>query len=308
MNFTRRRCQLLSLALAALFIASAADRAHAIVLINEVHVNPPGGDGNIEFIEFISTTGGVEPLTGLVLLQIDGSGPVIGSILEAYNLGANTGASATGTNGLLLLGNNYPTAPIGGQWAGILAPETTVGDPTGAAPFSGMGNAELENDGFTLLLVTGFTGAVANDLDTNDDGIFDVTPWTAIQDSVGWRSGQGAGLGFTNRTFATADLSIELFTPDSVSRIAGDFRPNAAEAWYGGDILGDVATGRDYDPAEQFRAPLGAQVSPGLPNAAVPEPTSILLVLSAAGSIVLLNRHRSSSQRTPIATTPTAES
>ncbi len=43
---------------------------------------------------------------------------------------------------------------------------------------------DVENDTVTYLLVSGFTGAVNDDLDTNDDGVLDVTPWTAIVDSV----------------------------------------------------------------------------------------------------------------------------
>ncbi len=35
----------------------------------------------------------------------------------------------------------------------------------------------LENGTLTLLLVQGFTGALGNDLDTNDDGTLDSTPW-----------------------------------------------------------------------------------------------------------------------------------
>jgi hypothetical protein len=40
------------------------------------------------------------------------------------------------------------------------------------------------NDNVTHLLVTNFTGIVGDDLDTDDDGILDVTPWSQIEDSV----------------------------------------------------------------------------------------------------------------------------
>ena len=39
-------------------------------------------------------------------------------------------------------------------------------------------------DNVTHLLVSGWTGTIAMDLDTNDDGTLDVTPWTAIIDGV----------------------------------------------------------------------------------------------------------------------------
>jgi uncharacterized protein len=38
----------------------------------------------------------------------------------------------------------------------------------------------FENGTVTLLLVKGFTGAVGNDLDTNNDGIFDTIPWDEL--------------------------------------------------------------------------------------------------------------------------------
>jgi hypothetical protein len=44
---------------------------------------------------------------------------------------------------------------------------------------------DFENsDNVTHLLVNGFTGAVAQDLDTNNDGVLDVLPWTSIVDCV----------------------------------------------------------------------------------------------------------------------------
>jgi hypothetical protein len=46
-------------------------------------------------------------------------------------------------------------------------------------------NLNLENgDNVTFMLVSGFTGAVNDDLDTNDDGTLDATPWTAVLDEV----------------------------------------------------------------------------------------------------------------------------
>ena len=34
------------------------------------------------------------------------------------------------------------------------------------------------------MIVDGFTGAVGDDLDIDDDGVLNVTPWTAVLDSV----------------------------------------------------------------------------------------------------------------------------
>lgn len=49
-------------------------------------------------------------------------------------------------------------------------------------------NAALDNfensDNVTHMLVWGFTGALNQDLDTNDDGVLDVTPWTTVLSQV----------------------------------------------------------------------------------------------------------------------------
>ena len=53
-------------------------------------------------------------------------------------------------------------------------------------------NNQLQNGTQTLLLVQGYTGGTSGDLDTNDDGILDRTPWASIVDSVAVTDG-GAG-------------------------------------------------------------------------------------------------------------------
>ena len=50
----------------------------------------------------------------------------------------------------------------------------------------------LENGTLTLLLVDNFTGTFGVDLDTDDDGTFDILPWDEIVDSVAVNDG-GAG-------------------------------------------------------------------------------------------------------------------
>ncbi|MCU0522853.1 MAG: lamin tail domain-containing protein, partial [Anaerolineae bacterium] len=75
----------------------------------------------------------------------------------------------------------------------VIALGTT--DATGLYLVSLAANA-LENGTITLLLVKDFTGALGSDLDTNEDGVFDVTPWSAIVDSVAVYDG-----GATDRTY-----------------------------------------------------------------------------------------------------------
>jgi len=88
----------------------------------------------------------------------------------------------------------------------------------------------LENGTLTLLLVKNFTGALSNDLDTDNDGIFDSAPWEAIVDAVAVNDG-GAG----DRTFGVPVLVANY---DGLS-----FAPAVPRASPMGSILRRPATG-----------------------------------------------------------------
>lgn len=66
----------------------------------------------------------------------------------------------------------------------------TPGTTNGSGLWStGYLTSTLESPVFTLLLVSGFTGAVGDDLDAGNDGVLDATPWSAIADSVAFSDG-----------------------------------------------------------------------------------------------------------------------
>lgn len=201
-------------------------------LINEVSIDPPGPETrNFEYIEIINADGGSGSLQGLTLVLLrtnDNSGgnpggvPALGIIMEAWNLSAFT----TGANGLLLLGNNYPDRDI--PWAGYIEPETHLEDPT-ALGVGDIGPSEA----FSLLLVENYTGVIGQDLDTNNDGVLDISPWTAIKDSVGFDQ-LSPGIG---KTYAQAKItSTPAYEIDNLSRKLGNTTANSAAAWYGGDF------------------------------------------------------------------------
>jgi hypothetical protein len=48
------------------------------------------------------------------------------------------------------------------------------------------------SDNVTHVLVRGWTGSLLSDLDTNDDGVLDVTPWTEIVDSIAMTISSGS--------------------------------------------------------------------------------------------------------------------
>ena len=224
----------------------------AEVLINEVHVNPPNalgimGDGNFEYIELKSTTGGDESATDLTLVILDTSGANVGKVEEAWALTS----LRTGSNGLLLLGNGYDS-PQGGPWSASLEANTRGADP------SGLGDDNIgPNDAFSLLLVRNFTGLQDADLDADNNGVLDSTPWSAIVDSV------GLGESGVNRTYAPADLT-QAFKPDNLSRIEGNLTPNSAGAWYGGEIGGTLPM--DIAFSEEIFGGFKGQATPGRRN------------------------------------------
>ncbi len=93
----------------------------------------------------------------------------------------------------------------------------------------------LENGTITLLLVEGFTGAAGADLDTNDDGTFDATPWTSLADGIGVNDG-----GAADRTFALPSLGVaydgQAFAPGGASRIPDGTDTDAAADWVRNDF------------------------------------------------------------------------
>jgi hypothetical protein len=272
-------------------LALLVSRSNAAILFNEIYANPVGTDDNREFIELISSTGGVEPMTGLVLLLIDANGNASGGIDEAFNLNNY----ATGANGLLAIGNDYDVAtpgPLAGPWnAQWMNPaqgnqQTTLKDPSGATPFTGLSVGDFSNNAFVALLVSGYTGTNGQDLDTNDDGIFETTPWATIVDSIAWNEGTGTAL--AGRIYGMPSLSNTAFTPDSASRLRGNFTPNSAAAWYGGDLLTDLT----YDPIQNFNLPVGATPTPTYANFPVPEPSTLILGAVGGLALVVIRRKR----------------
>ncbi|MBN2117770.1 MAG: ExeM/NucH family extracellular endonuclease [Anaerolineales bacterium] len=94
----------------------------------------------------------------------------------------------------------------------------------------------LENGTLSLLLVSNFTGALNDDLDTDNDGTFDVTPWDAVVDAVSVNDG-GAG----DFTYGVPELGpnydgVSSFAPGGASRIPDGADTEAASDWVRNDF------------------------------------------------------------------------
>lgn len=122
-------------------------------VINEISVSTTGTDA--EFIEVFGRPGA--DLSGLSLISLDGSGQV----RQQIDLTGDTG-----DNGFYLMASDAARAIFGLEGDQVIA------------------NNSLTNASRTYLLVDGFAGAVGDDLDTDDNGTLDSTPWTTVYDSV----------------------------------------------------------------------------------------------------------------------------
>ena len=133
---------------------------------------------------------------------------------------------------LLGIEGDSATAPGEGVIDNVIALGTT--DASGFYTANLVANT-LENGTISFLLVEGFSGAVGNDLDTDEDGILDSTPWTAIIDDVAVNDG-----GATDSTYAGTVLTVAYdglaFAPGGASRIPDGQDTNATADWVRNDF------------------------------------------------------------------------
>ncbi len=174
------------------------------------------GTNNAEYIELKGTPGAsLAGLTVVVLGDGTSTGAVItrtGVVEWLYRFAAT---DVIGSNGYLVLHNPGAnplyvpvppaTADVGGAFPFTIDPAATKLPWGYQTPTGSVGDTQLESpDNITFLLVSDFTGtdtfqtrapnagAGGQDLDTNDDGTLDITPWSAILDSVAFKETNGS--------------------------------------------------------------------------------------------------------------------
>lgn len=87
-----------------------------------------------------------------------------------------------------------------------------------------------ENGTISLLLVKDFTGSVGTDLDPDNDGVLDVTPWSAVVDSVAISDG-GAGDRTYSPVVLTPNFDGQSLTPGGASRIPNGQDTDSPADW-----------------------------------------------------------------------------
>ncbi|MET0091784.1 MAG: lamin tail domain-containing protein [Candidatus Thiodiazotropha sp.] len=121
----------------------------------------------------------------------------------------------------------------------------------------------LENGTLSLLLVNNFSGSLGEDLDTDNDGNLDVTPWESITDAVSVNDG-----GATDATYGVPVLGpnydgISSYAPGGASRIPDGQDSNSATDWMRNDFdlegipgfTGTIGVGEAYNtPGELNQA------------------------------------------------------
>jgi hypothetical protein len=142
--------------------AGATDaRECDVIRINEIRIDQPGADLD-EYVELAGPPG----------LSLDGVTYLV--------IGDNELVTPPGQNGGVEAIVNLSGKSIGRDGLFVFGEPTLVlGTPDLAISL----NFE-QGDNVTHMLVTGFSGSLNQDLDTNNDGVLDITPWTSVLCSV----------------------------------------------------------------------------------------------------------------------------
>lgn len=124
--------------------------------LNEIRTDQPGGDPD-EFFELVGPPAtSLDGLTYLVIGDGSGASGVVETVIDL------TGQSINGSGYFVAAGAGF-----------------SLGVPDWEMSLS------FENgDNVTHLLVFNFTGMLGDDLDTNEDGVLDITPWAEVVDRV----------------------------------------------------------------------------------------------------------------------------
>ncbi|MEE8525955.1 MAG: endonuclease, partial [Thermoanaerobaculia bacterium] len=107
---------------------------------------------------------------------------------------------------------------------------------------------DMENGTITIMLVEDFSGSVGTDLDTNDDGTFDSTPWARIVDDVATTDGGSSDLTYSS-TVLGPFFDGNPFGAGGASRIPNGTDTDTAADWTRNDFDGFGFPGFPGSPA-----------------------------------------------------------
>ena len=103
----------------------------------------------------------------------------------------------------------------------------------------------LANDTLTFLLVADWSGMVGDDLDGNDDGTLDTTPWSALYDDLA--ISHGVGVTYSSSVLADGHGGLAGI-PGGASRLPNYTDTDSADDWLRNDFDGEGLPGFDGTP------------------------------------------------------------
>ena len=219
------------------------DTVLSTAVINEFVYDHTGGDTD-EYIEIRSAAN--ENLSAYSVIILDGDGTAAGTVNQVLSLGTSNASGYQLAGGSLLVNI-------------------------------------LQNGSQTALLVKDFSGAVNDDLDTNNDGILDSTPWSAVIDDVALSDGGSADRFYSSSVLTAATMNDgNTFAPGGASRIPNGADTDTAADWARNDFDGD---GLPSFGGETFTALAGYAINTPLAANFVRDPlTPALTITESAGS------------------------
>lgn len=222
-------------------------------VINEIVVNPNGGDDNCEYIEIKGSV--TTSLIDHYFVSLEGdSTSSLGAADFVYDLSAAT----MGLNGLLVITADDLTGVCGTRTWG--APDTTV------VRDSDLDGGRLENGSNSWLLISSPMPIIeGTDYDGDNDGVLELPAGATIVDGVAWLDG---GMGDIN--YGSVSLpSTAGGTNDMATRFPSNQMANDTIAWYHGDMSGGTES-LDYDLMQASgNFPVGGMLTPGEENVPV---------------------------------------
>lgn len=143
---------------------------------------------------------------------------------------------------------------------------------------------KIENGTVSLLLVKDFSGSLGMDVDTNNDGIFEETPWSEIVDGVSITDGY-----YLDKTYVVPVLLSNYdgipFTPGGASRIPDGYDTDAASDWVRNDYDLAGIEGFDGTPilGEAYNTPGATNVVVDPPQEACGDPFTPIYEIQGSG-------------------------
>lgn len=192
------------------------------------------------------------PIVDLVVGNTTGNTPVINEFLRDHP-GSDTnefveilGAPDQDLSALSLLIIELDLSSNVGQIDRVV----TLGQANKLGFYLEQFNNKIENGTVGFFLVNGFSGAQGDDLDTNNDGVFDATPWTQLLDSVAVTDSSVNGEGLSQSVLMPG-FSGSTFELGAASRAVDGLDSNKPSDWIRNDFSGEgVLTGVKDTTAE----------------------------------------------------------